>query len=307
MEDRKNAWKAFSRVGIGYGAFLLVTIVIQLEVGVIAFAMAQFGMEIDFGNWYVVFVSLANYVVGGMIAYLIVKDMPVICRPRGNKAGAGLLAAGFLICMSALLFGNLIGQALMSLVSALLGRPMINPIEEVIKDLNTWAIFITMVVMAPVFEEILFRKVVIDRLRLYGDKAAILVSSVVFGLSHGNFYQFFYAFGIGLVFAYMYIQTGKLRYTIIFHMIINFFGSIGALHMADTPVLAVGYSIFVLGAAVAGIILLFINQRKLVFFPGFMETWGKGSFQTLFLNLGMILFFLLSAITFAASFVRLQD
>lgn len=301
VEDRRSAWKAFSRVGIGYGAFLLVTIIIQLEVGVIALALSRFGMEITFGNWYMVVVSLANYVVGGIIVYLIVKDMPVLCRPRGKKAGAGMLVSGFLICMSALFLGNLIGQALMSLVSALLGRPMINPVEEVIKDLSTWSIFVTMVIMAPVFEEILFRKVLVDRIRLYGDKAAILVSSVVFGLSHGNFYQFFYAFGIGLVFAYIYIQTGKLRYTIIFHMIINFLGSIAALHIGDNPLLAVGYSIFMLGAVFAGIILLFISRRKLVFHPGLMETWGKGSFKTLFVNLGMILFFLLSAVTFVVS------
>jgi membrane protease YdiL (CAAX protease family) len=301
VEDRRNAWKAFSRVGIGYGAFLLVTIVIQLELGVIAIALSRFGMEITFGNWYMIFVSLANYLVGGVIACLIVKDMPVFCRPRAKKAGAGMLVSGFLVCISALFFGNLMGQGLMSIVCALLGKPMVNPVEEVMKGLNTWSIFVTMVVLAPVCEEILFRKVLIDRIRLYGDKAAILVSSVVFGLSHGNFYQFFYAFGIGMVFAYIYIQTGKLRYTIIFHMIINFLGSIVALHIGDDPLLTVGYSIFMLGAVCAGTILFIINQRKLVFYPGPMETWGKGAFKVLFFNLGMILFFLLSAVTFVIS------
>ena len=301
VEDRKSAWKAFSRVGIGCGAFLLVTIVIQLEVGVIVLVLSEFGMEITFGNWYMVFTSLANYVAGGVVTFLIIKDMPVFCRPRVKKAGAGMLASGFLICMSALFFGSLMGQALMSLICALLGKPMINPVEEVMKGLSTWAIFVTMVVMAPICEEFLFRKLLIDRIRLYGDKAAILVSSVVFGLIHGNFYQFFYAFGIGLVFAYIYIQTGRLRYTIVFHMIINFLGSIVALYIGDNPLLTVGYSVFMLGAVFAGTILFFVSQRRLVLQPGLMENWGKGAFKTLFLNLGMILFFLLSAMTFAVS------
>ncbi len=301
MGDRRSAWKAFSRVGIGCGAFLLVTIMIQLEVGVIALVLSEFGMEITFGNWYMVFTSLANYVAGGAVTFLIVKDMPVFCRPRVKKAGTGMLVSGFLICMSALFFGNLMGQALMSLICALLGKPMINPVEEVMKGLSTWAIFVTMVVMAPVCEEFLFRKLLIDRIRLYGDKAAILVSSVVFGLIHGNFYQFFYAFGIGLVFAYIYIQTGRLGYTIVFHMMINFLGSIAALHIGDNPLLAVGYSVFMLGAVFVGTILFFVSQRRLVLQPGLMEKWGKGAFKTLFLNLGMILFFLLSAMTFAVS------
>lgn len=301
MEDRRNAWKAFSRVGIGYGAFLLVTIVIQLEVGVVALLLSRFGMNITFGNWYMVFVSLSNYLVGGVVACLIIKDMPVLYRPEARKAGAGMLVSGFLVCMSALFFGNLMGQSLMSIVCDLLGKPMVNPVEEVMKGLSTWSIFVTMVVMAPICEEILFRKVLIDRIRLYGDKAAILVSSVVFGLSHGNFYQFFYAFGIGLVLAYIYIQTGKLRYTIIFHMIINFLGSVVALHIGDNLQLTVAYSIFMLGAVIAGTILFFINQKKLVFHPGLMETWGKGAFKVLFLNLGMILFFLVSTVTFIIS------
>jgi membrane protease YdiL (CAAX protease family) len=301
VEDRRNAWKAFTRVGIGYGAFLLVTIVIQLEVGVIALLLSRFGMNITFGNWYMVFVSLANYLVGGVVAWLIIKDMPVLCRPVSRKAGAGMLVSGFLVCMSALFFGNLMGQSLMSIVCALLGKPMVNPVEEVMKGLSTWSIFVTMVVMAPICEEILFRKILIDRIRLYGDKAAILVSSVVFGLSHGNFYQFFYAFGIGVVLAYIYIQTGKLRYTIIFHMIINFLGSVVALHIGDDPQLTVIYSIFMLGEVIAGTVLFFINQKKLVFHPGLMETWGKGAFKILFLNLGMILFFLVSAVTFIIS------
>jgi len=301
VEDKRNAWKAFTRVGIGYGTFLLVTLVIQLEIGAIAVALSRFGIEITFGNWYMLIVSLANYVVGGIVAYIIVRDMPVLCRPQVQKARAGMLVSGFLICMSALFFGNLIGQALMAIVSALLGKPMINPVEEVMKGLSTWAIFLTMVIMAPVCEEILFRKILIDRIRLYGDKAAILVSSVVFALSHGNFYQFFYAFGIGLVFAYIYIKTGRLRYTIIFHMAINFLGSIVALKIGENPVLLAGYSIFMLGAVFAGTTLFFISQKKLVLHPGLIETWGKGAFKALFLNLGMILFFAVSAVTFVIS------
>ncbi len=108
----------------------------------------------------------------------------------------------------------------MYLISALEGKPMLNPVAEVLKGLNTGTIFAIMVVMAPVCEEVLFRKLIIDRIRRYGDKAAILVSAIIFGLCHGNFYQFFYAFGIGLVFGYIYTRTGRIRYTIGFHMIL---------------------------------------------------------------------------------------
>ncbi|WP_077611133.1 CPBP family intramembrane glutamic endopeptidase [Clostridium sp. Marseille-P2415] len=301
MGDRRYAWKAFSRVGIGYGAFLLVTFVLQLEIGTIAAALSRFGVEIVFGDGYILGSSFATYAVGGVVTYFIVKDMQVLGRPQAKKAGVKMLAAAFLICMSALFFGNLIGQALMSIVCALQGKPMVNPVEEIMEGLSSWTIFVTMVVMAPVCEEILYRKVLIDRIRLYGDKAAIVVSGFVFALSHGNFYQFFYAFGIGLVFAYIYIQTGRLRYTIAFHMMINFLGSIAALHVEDAAWLSAVYSVFMLTAVLSGTILFFISRKKLVLESGMEETWGKGTFPILFLNPGMILFFLASAATFVIS------
>lgn len=295
MEGEINERKTFSRVGFGFVTFLLTAFVIQIFV---VFAILRFKIKISFGSLYVIGVSLANYVVGGGITYLIVKDMPVICRPEEKKAGAGMLISGFLISMSAMFYGNVIGLTLMSIVSGVFGRSMINPVEEMIKGLNFWAIFLTMVIMAPVCEELLFRRVLINRIRQYGDKAAVLVSSVTFALCHGNFYQFFYAFGIGLVFGYIYIKTGKLRYTIIFHMIINFLGSVVALWVGNDLSLAGGYFIILLGMVIAGTVLFFVNKGKLVLQPGLKEIWGKGTFKSLFFNWGMIMFFIIAAITF---------
>ena len=38
-----------------------------------------------------------------------------------------------------------------------------------------------------------------DRLLGYGQKTAIIISGIMFGMAHGNFSQFFYAFGIGIL------------------------------------------------------------------------------------------------------------
>ena len=78
----------------------------------------------------------------------------------------------------------------------------------------------------PVMEELLFRKLVIDRLRGFGDTPAILLSALVFALMHGNLQQVFYAFGSGILFGYLYLRTGKLRYPILCHAAINCFGAV---------------------------------------------------------------------------------
>ena len=85
---------------------------------------------------------------------------------------------------------------------------------------------LVMVILAPVLEEYIFRKLLIDRLSKYGELTAMLFSATVFGLFHMNFFQFFYAFGLGLLFAYIYTRTRNLLYPVLLHMIINFQGSV---------------------------------------------------------------------------------
>ena len=63
------------------------------------------------------------------------------------------------------------------------------------------------VILSPIIEEILFRKILIDKIKLYGDKVAILVSAVTFGVYHGNLSQVFYATALGAIFAYVTLKT----------------------------------------------------------------------------------------------------
>ena len=76
-------------------------------------------------------------------------------------------------------------------------------------------------ILAPIFEELIFRKVLVDRLSKYGSFIAIVVSGLFFGLFHGNFSQFFFATMIGCLFAFLYLKTGKVYLTIILHMMVN--------------------------------------------------------------------------------------
>lgn len=103
---------------------------------------------------------------------------------------------------------------------------MVNQVEEMILDMSLWAVILSAVIMAPIMEELVFRKFVLDRLAGYGPAVSMFVSALVFGLAHGNFYQFFYAFLLGLIFAYIYLRTGKVRYSMLLHMMINFCGSV---------------------------------------------------------------------------------
>ncbi len=77
------------------------------------------------------------------------------------------------------------------------------------------------VIVAGVVEEVIMRGYTLGNLRFYGDKFAIVMSSVVFALIHGNFTQipfaFLSAFGLG----YFSVKTGTLWTGVIIHIVNN--------------------------------------------------------------------------------------
>lgn len=82
-------------------------------------------------------------------------------------------------------------------------------------------LFIQMAVLAPVFEEYWFRGVIQSSLMPYGNGFAILVSSLCFGMAHGNIHQFCYTIIVGICLGYVRYATGSLVPTMIMHAIFN--------------------------------------------------------------------------------------
>lgn len=79
-------------------------------------------------------------------------------------------------------------------------------------------------VLAPLFEEILFRGVIQGSITSrYGAVVGIVVSSVIFGLVHGNPIQMCNAFFIGLVFGYIYHRTNTIWSVVLLHFFNNAF------------------------------------------------------------------------------------
>ena len=124
------------------------------------------------------------------------------------------------------------------------------------------------VVIAPILEELIFRKLILDRIRNYGEKTAIVFSALCFGLFHGNLTQFLYAFMIGLFLGYVYCKTGKVLYTMIMHALVNLISSSIMMLMPMVTLGAIGTVIVLsLGVVVAallimGFVQLIIHLRK---------------------------------------------
>ncbi|WP_022756782.1 type II CAAX prenyl endopeptidase Rce1 family protein [Butyrivibrio fibrisolvens] len=112
-------------------------------------------------------------------------------------------------------------------------------------------------VLAPIFEELIYRKLIIDRTRRYGELTAIIYSALAFGLFHCNIYQFFYAFALGLIFGYVYVRTGNILMTIVMHMIVNSSSAIMAPYM---PVVYTYFIYVMIGLGIVSIIYTIIKK-----------------------------------------------
>ncbi len=81
--------------------------------------------------------------------------------------------------------------------------------------------FIEIAILPAIFEELLFRKVMLDGAKKYGTVFGIIFTAVMFGLIHMNVPQAINAFLIGLIFAYLTIKTGSIIPAMILHLLNN--------------------------------------------------------------------------------------
>ncbi|MET3732836.1 CPBP family intramembrane glutamic endopeptidase [Moheibacter stercoris] len=83
--------------------------------------------------------------------------------------------------------------------------------------------FITVCILAPIFEEILFRGILLRGLLQNGTSPiiAIILSSFLFGAAHMNPWQFLGAGFLGAIFGYVYYRTKSLWLVMFLHALNN--------------------------------------------------------------------------------------
>lgn len=172
---------------------------------------------------YYLLVSL-NYVVGLALPaflYFYAKRVPLSRGLPFRRVGLPDLflyvAFGGMVCMLAnyptLLVSQL--QEAFGFSGSLPSMPLTN-------DLPVLLLYgVDVVVIPPLVEEAMFRGVVLQSLRRYGDGFAVVFSAVLFGLYHGNFIQMVFAFFCGLALGFSVIRTDSLLPAILIHSINN--------------------------------------------------------------------------------------
>ncbi len=323
--DRKAASKQFSRVGWGIFAFLAVPLVVLIAAILI---MSFLRLPVIGEGWFLIALNLVSmYVFGLPVTVAIIKNRPAPKISAGRKMTTGEFLTSFCIVIGITYAGNIIGNILMAIVQVMLGKSIDNPLDILLDGTSIGIQLFSVLVVAPLLEEFIFRKCVVTALAKYSHGGAILISGLAFGICHGNFYQFFYAFAIGIVFAYLYLKTGRLRYTIALHFLVNFLGGAVPLLLQDglsaleeiatlenlTAAIALFqdngleilllliYLLFMWGIAITGVILFLVKRKGFRLSPDRPCIPSGVRFRTMFINSGMILMILMGLFLFVTS------
>lgn len=320
VNNNKSARKVFSLIGIALSVFLVVGNTLQIllpEIVTLIFGEDNWLNSSSWGMWIGTFAPL--FLIAYPITILILRKIPAV-KTETNKLSTGKLLSFIPMCFCVSIIGNLLGTILSSLLS---GGQATNAVESIATDEDPLKKILFVVILAPIVEELIFRKLIIDRTHQYGEKTAVLLSGLLFGLFHTNLYQFFYTFVWGMLFAYVYIRTKKLIYPILLHAFLNFWSSIiGAWALSNVdldalsnisttsmqaeqlmetlqPILP-GLLILMLylcvqyGLAIWGLVLLIIRCKKAQWQEAEAQLPKGTTLKTVYLNVGMILFIVIS-------------
>lgn len=349
MQDNleRTARKDFSKVGLVMVAATLLFLGVQylavyvysavslmLSKGASAGGIGSYGVR--------VWVQLVpTYLFTMPLIIFLLGRLPGV-KPQKKKITFWQFLGALACCFGIMITCNLLGLAVTAVIGRLAGITVENVSADLVAGLDPLASLLLASLAAPVFEELIFRKMLVTRTLKYGEGAAILLSGLMFGLFHGNFNQFAYTFGLGMFLAYLFVKTGDVKITIGIHVIINFSSSVilgGLLSKLDVEGLLRAskqmqqmgnlteeamaqlaafleasavvllalffFLIFEYGMALTGVILLIVSRRKFRLSPGEVTIARGRRFAVIFGNVGMILFLLIWLVRIVLQFFGL--
>lgn len=178
----------------------------------------------------------------------------------------GLCFIGFTVCM----ISNILTDMYLSNAFSL-GLDLNIDIETPVSNspIEILVYFVSTAVVPAFTEEFVFRGVILSNLRKYGDAFAVLASSLLFGLMHGNFVQIPFAFVIGLALGFATVYTNSIFPAMAIHFLNNGFSVIADVLYSNadawginTAFLDISYNLIIGAIAILAVISLIIIVKK---------------------------------------------
>lgn len=325
--DNAEVRRHFSRLGMSYAVMTVAYMAVAYAAQFLLMFLFPSILSAWWLNWVMSLIPL--YGVGLPVLLLMLRRVPAAphntdCfiagatreKPRFHMGHWLILLVIAFGCMTA---GNIIGSIVMQIMSVVMDYDYAFALESMVSSSPLWMTFFATCICAPLGEELLFRKLLIDRTRRFGDLTAILLSGVLFGLFHGNLFQLFYATLVGMLLAYVYTRSGSYWWCVGIHAAVNFMGGILIPQLAELlpedllsitnslqPLIYLFIIVWQYGMLIAGIVLfsVLLSRRKLS--RGSARLSGGKTLGLLLSNPGMILTILLMLAILAVNLIPIR-
>ena len=217
----------------------LVTVIANLIISVVLLVFSSFVENLPYETAHAI-----NYGSGAMlqqIAYsLLLFTIPYLIMAKATKQPLSSLVTYkwkkpklsvpfIMIALGAAMIINVLTSTFINLVESF-GFNTAMPELEMPQDPVGATLFVVALTVVPaVVEEFAFRGVIMGSMKKYGSGFAIVASSVLFGLMHGNIVQIPFATALGLVLGYVTVLTGSIVPAMIIHFLNNFVSAVQSL------------------------------------------------------------------------------
>ncbi len=211
---------------------------------------------------------IAAVIVGVLFLMLFfIKALPVkeIFKPHRKMTFLKLLL--IIVVLMGVQLPFIIVDPIVEAIFNLFGLSIQQAIESASAGSTTVTMFLYASFIGPIVEEIVYRGFAMHGLQRAGcgKVAAMLLSSVLFGIMHANPTQSVFAFFVGLVFAYAAIEYG-LGWSIVLHITNNFiFGDLLVLlekPLPDNVSTIMEYALF--GLLFIGALIILVCESKCI-------------------------------------------
>jgi membrane protease YdiL (CAAX protease family) len=218
---RRNA----NAIGIG----LLCVYAVSYAVVFLLYFLAGILLPTQFLNsyWAEIYdtITLFSYILSFLVPCIVMIRwirIPIYIALPLRKPRGSLVVAGVFICLGASILGGYLADSISFMVERFFGYVPTMPDLSLPSGGGSFILYFIGITIAPAFvEEMVFRGVILQSLRRFGDGFALVVSAILFAFAHGNLLQGSNTFVVGLVIGFFVLKTGSLWTAIIIHFVNN--------------------------------------------------------------------------------------
>lgn len=223
---KKEQRKELVKVGFVLGSAIIVYLLLQSVWGSMISALGLYDAyqnSVMFKYAFnIIGVDLLSLLPAFGIAALILKRNFTGELVPTKKVGKLKATAWVFFGMGCTIVANYLVSVMMAFVKNVLGYELTQNNYGNSDDILTYIVMFVATAIAPaIFEEFSFRCCTLGVLKKYGKGFAVFMVSIIFGLIHGNVIQFVFAFLVGLILAYITVQTDNVIIAMFIHGLNN--------------------------------------------------------------------------------------